>query len=294
MQPISLSYDQQVEDYNRVEQAIEFIDQNFQRQPSLAEVAEAVHLSEYHFQRLFTRWVGISPKRFLQFLTREYARNLLAESWDILQATYASGLSSPGRLHDLFIQTEAVTPGETRRLGAGLTIRYGYHPSLFGEVLLAVTERGICYLGFVRNNGREETLHGLKARWPLANFEPDPEAIRKLGDQIFSADPHNTALPLPVHLTGTNFQIQVWQALLRIPPGQIASYEQVAAGINKPEAVRAVAHAIGQNPVPFIIPCHRVIRKLGDFGEYGGGSARKKAILGWEFAHAERVQEELA
>ncbi len=293
MQPISLSYDQQVEDYNRVEQAIEFIDQNFRRQPSLTEVAEAVHLSEYHFQRLFTRWVGISPKRFLAYLTREYARNLLAESWDILQTTYASGLSSPGRLHDLFIQTEAVTPGETRRLGAGLTIRYGYHPSPFGEFLLAITERGICYLGFVRNNDREEAMRGLMDRWPLANFEPDPEAIRKLGDQIFSQDSCHSSLPLPVHLTGTNFQIQVWQALLRIPPGQIASYEQVAAGINKPEAVRAVAHAIGQNPVPFIIPCHRVIRKLGDFGEYGGGAARKKAILGWEFAHADRLQEEL-
>jgi AraC family transcriptional regulator of adaptative response/methylated-DNA-[protein]-cysteine methyltransferase len=273
------------EDYIRVEKAIRFIETQALRQPSLADIASSVGLSEFHFQRLFSRWVGISPKRFLQFLTKEYARTLLEESRDVLSVTYDSGLSSPGRLHELFVTCEAVTPGEIKTRGEGLTIEYGFHASPFGRCLLARTERGICGLSFVQEETPEAALvRNLRARWPGARIVDNPQSTARLVKQIFAfPQPHEPA-PLHLFVRGTNFQIQVWQALIRIPFGKAVTYEDVARHIGMPTASRAVGNAVGSNPIPFLIPCHRVIRKLGEFGNYGEGPERKKAILGWEAA----------
>jgi AraC family transcriptional regulator, regulatory protein of adaptative response / methylated-DNA-[protein]-cysteine methyltransferase len=273
------------EDYKLIERAIRFIEQNALRQPSLGEIAAAVGLSEFHFQRLFSRWVGISPKRFLQFLTKEHARKLLEESRDILSVTYDAGLSSPGRLHELFVTCEAVTPGEIKMRGEGLAIHYGFHGSPFGRCLLAITERGICGLSFVQEEGGEEKLvENLRARWQGARVSLKPESVAAVGDRLFSFPPVRDPAPLHLFVRGTNFQIQVWQALLRIPFGKVVTYADVARHIGAPQASRAVGNAVGSNPVPFLIPCHRVIKALGEFGNYGEGPQRKKAILGWEAA----------
>jgi AraC family transcriptional regulator, regulatory protein of adaptative response / methylated-DNA-[protein]-cysteine methyltransferase len=276
--------EQMEEDYGRVESAIRFIESEALRQPSLAEIAEAAGLSEFHFQRLFSRWVGISPKRFLQFLTKEYARRLLVESRDVLSVTYDAGLSSPGRLHELFVTCEAVTPGEVKSRGEGLSIEYGFHPSPFGRCLVAVTDRGICGLSFVQEGPEESLVHNLRSRWPGARLELNPESTTPLARRIFSFDEHSEPGPLHLFVRGTNFQIQVWEALIRIPLGKAVTYEDVARHIGMPNAQRAVGTAVGHNPIPFLIPCHRVIRKMGEFGNYGEGPQRKKAILGWEAA----------
>lgn len=279
-----MTMEQMEEDYGRVESAIRFIEGEALRQPSLAEIAEAAGLSEFHFQRLFSRWVGISPKRFLQFLTKEYARRLLVESRDVLSVTYDAGLSSPGRLHELFVTCEAVTPGEVKSRGEGLTIEYGFHPSPFGRCLVAVTDRGICGLSFVQEGPEESLVHNLRARWPGARVELDPSSTGPLAQRIFTFDAHSEPGPLHLFVRGTNFQIQVWEALIRIPLGKAVTYEDVARHIGMPNAQRAVGGAVGHNPIPFLIPCHRVIRKMGEFGNYGEGPQRKKAILGWEAA----------
>ena len=278
-------YEELSEDYQRVEQTIRFLEQNYRRQPELKEVAESIHLSEYHFQRLFTRWVGISPKRFLQFLTKENAKAMLENSHGILEAAYNSGLSGPGRLHDLFVATEAVTPGEFKHKGAGLTIRYGFHLSPFGKCLLGVTGRGICHLAFVQPGEHSQALAELQKAWPEASLQEDPQATRPLIGQIFNLSEQPGALGL--HLCGTNFQIKVWEALLRIPPGTVVSYEDLAVSVGMPQAARAVGHAVARNPIPVLIPCHRVIRKSGEFGDYHYGAARKKALLGWEMAYSQ-------
>lgn len=272
------------EDYTRVEQAIRFLEDNYRRQPSLTEVAASVGLSEFHFQRLFTRWAGISPKRFLQYLTKEHAKRLLQESGDVLDAAYETGLSGPSRLHDLFITCEAVTPGEYKHMGNGVEIRYGFHDSPFGEYLLAVTNRGICGLYFVTQEGRQSRLEELRRCWRMANLVEDPAATQATSDQIFPDGERKEPLRLLVH--GTNFQIKVWEALLRIPVGRVVAYETIAAHIGHPAAVRAVGSAVGANPITYIIPCHRVIHKAGDFGYYGGGPLRKRALLGWELARS--------
>jgi len=271
---------QAASDYSTIAAAIRYIEAHQRNQPTLAEVAESVHLSEYHFQRLFTRWVGISPKRFLQFLTKENAKRLLAES-NLLDAAYQSGLSSAGRLHDLLVQTEAVTPGEVKHRGAGLEIRYGSHPTPFGECLVATTERGICRLSF----DPRHALAQLKADFSNATLVQDSALTRILIERIFS--PANDGTPLALDLRGTNFQIQVWEALLRIPAGGLVTYQSIASAIGSPNATRAVGTAVGKNPVPLLIPCHRVIRATGEFGQYAFGSERKKAILGWEMAQIE-------
>jgi AraC family transcriptional regulator of adaptative response/methylated-DNA-[protein]-cysteine methyltransferase len=271
-------------DYERIERAIQYLEQNFQEQPNLEEVAQQVNLSSFHFQRLFKRWAGISPKRFLQFLTVEYAKKLLEESRSVLDATYEAGLSSPGRMHDLFVSIEAVTPGEFRRQGAGLEIFYGVHPSPFGECLLAVTERGICDLSFVGEEGREEAIAGLYRRWSEAQLTERPEATRPLLDQIFPSSSTNGKRPITLFLRGTNFQVKVWEALLNIPPGMVCSYQDIACDIGQPGAARAVGNAVATNPISYIIPCHRVIQKMGVIGNYRWSPARKRAMLGWEAA----------
>jgi len=278
------NYAQISEDYMRIERAIQFLEQNFRQQPDLKTIADQVGLSEYHFQRLFSRWAGISPKRFLQFLTLEYAKSVLANAQSVLDATYEAGLSSTGRLHDLFIAYEAMTPGDYKKAGAGLTIQYGFHPSPFGECLLAVTERGICGLSFVQDGKREETLADLKANWPEADFSEDETSTQPFIEAIFTSAASTPKNSLALLLKGTPFQLKVWQALLKIPAGALVSYEDIAAYIGCPKAARAVGNAIGRNPTAFLIPCHRVIRKAGVIDKYHWGTARKKALIGWEAA----------
>jgi len=286
-----MTMEQLEEDYGRVEKAIRFLEENAHGQPSLSAVAASAGLSEFHFQRLFSRWVGISPKRFLQFLTKEYARSLLEESRDVLSVTYDSGLSSPGRLHELFVTCEAVTPGEVKARGEGVSIQYGFHASPFGRCMLSVTDRGICGLSFVQEAPEEEMVHALGMKWPGASIRHEPGATQAVARSVFTFPADHEPGPLHLFVRGTNFQIQVWQALIRIPLGRAVTYEDVARHIGMPTASRAVGNAVGSNPIPFLIPCHRVIRKLGEFGNYGEGPQRKKAILGWEAAltHGEQT-----
>jgi AraC family transcriptional regulator of adaptative response/methylated-DNA-[protein]-cysteine methyltransferase len=277
-------------DYSRVEKAILYLEENYHRQPELREVARSIHLSEYHFQRLFRRWAGISPKRFIQFLTLEHAKKLLADSHSVLDATYDSGLSSPGRLHDLFVNLEAMTPGEFKAQGGGLRISHGFHPSPFGECLLCVTERGICGLGFVGAGGRAGILRDFQSRWPEAHWEESPRRTQPYISRIFGGEKRNGSRPLTLVLQGTNFQIKVWEALLRIPMGSVVPYEDLALTVCSARAARAVGGAVGKNPIAFLIPCHRVVRKAGGIGGYHWGSARKKAMLAWEAARTQANQ----
>ncbi len=283
MQPLK----QLCRDYERVEAAICYLETHALRQPPLAEIAAAAGLSEFHFQRLFSRWVGISPKRFLQYLTKEHAKRMLARSDTVLDSAYEAGLSGAGRLHDLFVTCEAVTPGEYRRRGADLEISFGFHDSPFGECLLATTARGLCNVSFVQEGGRDPLMNGLKRQWPRAVLRHRPRQTAPLVERVFPFAPAQKPAPLHLHVKGTNFQIQVWQALVRIPLGEAVTYEDIARHIGIPQGARAVGNAVGRNPIPFLIPCHRVIRKTGLFGYYGGGPARKKAMLGWESARAQ-------
>lgn len=269
-------------DYERIEKAIHYIDQNFRRQPPLEEVARSVGLSEYHFQRLFRRWAGVSPKRFLQFVTAGHARDMLTSSRTVLDTAYDAGLSGPGRLHDLMVTVDAMTPGEVQRLGAGLVIRYGFHDSPFGECLLAATDRGLCGLEFLSGGDREAAVEWLRSRWPGATLRPDQEESAVTAERVFA--PGDSEGPIPIVLRGTNFQIKVWEALLRIPPGEVATYGEIAERVCSNRAARAVGAAIGRNPIAFVVPCHRAIHSTGAFGKYHWGSERKRAILGWEAA----------
>ena len=265
-----------VADYQRIEKAILYLETHFQEQPKLGDVARAAGLSEFHFQRTFSRWAGVSPKRFLQFLTAGYAVDLLRESRSTLDAAFEAGLSSGSRLHDVTVKVHAATPGEIQRRGEGMTIRYGVHDSPFGECMIAVTPLGICWLAF---QFKGDELEQLRDTWPRAEFIHDPGATAPVARRIFEA-----GASVDLHVKGTNFQLKVWEALLRIPPGTAMTYEDLASRVCKPSAVRAVANAVGANQVSFLIPCHRVIRKSGAFTGYRWGVARKKAILAWEGA----------
>jgi AraC family transcriptional regulator of adaptative response/methylated-DNA-[protein]-cysteine methyltransferase len=271
-------------DYERIEKAIRYLQAHFLEQPDLAAVARAAHVSEHHFQRVFARWAGLSPKRFLQFLTLEHAKAQLAESKPVLDTALDSGLSSPGRLHDLFVTAEAVTPGEFKQRGEGLQISYGFHPTRFGECLIGVTSRGICQLSFVSGGGQRRALADMKAHWVSASFVEQPEVTGPTVEQVFSDLERRDGSPLHLLLKGTNFQIKVWQALLGIPTGAVSTYEAIGGLIGAPAAFRAIGAAVGQNPIAYLIPCHRVIRKNGVLGGYHWGAARKQAILGWEAA----------
>jgi AraC family transcriptional regulator, regulatory protein of adaptative response / methylated-DNA-[protein]-cysteine methyltransferase len=277
-----------VRDAGRIEKAILYLEARAQDQPSLEEVARHVGLSEHHFQRLFRRWCGISPKRFLQFLTLAEAKRLLDESRSVLDAALETGLSGPGRLHDLFVGLEAVTPGEYKAQGFGLTVTCGFHESPFGPYLLAVTHRGICGLSFLRDRTRVAAIEEVRGYWPGAQIVLDDRATKPMARRVFSP-PAAVDPPLPLFVRGTNFQIKVWEALLGIPEGCVLAYEDVARMIGNPRAVRAVGQAVGHNPVAYLIPCHRVIRATGAFGNYGGGPARKRAMLVWEAARKERA-----
>lgn len=279
-----ISNTQLSDDYARIEQVIYYLEKNASRQPSLSEIAASIHLSEYHFQRLFTRWVGVSPKRFLQFITKEHAKQLLSKSASILDAAYQVGLSSPGRLHDLFVTWEAVTPGEFKLHGEGVQISYGFHPTPFGEVLLGTTDRGICNLSFVMSAGRSIALERIRNDWPKASLIEDPSKTQPLVAEIFRSLGHSYGQPLHLYLSGSNFQLKVWEALLGIPSGNVVSYRDIASYLGDPKASRAVGNALAHNPVAILIPCHRVINSLGEFGNYHYGGARKVALLGWEMS----------
>ena len=279
---------QQSRDYHRVEQAIGYLEANFRDRPSLDEIASSVHLSRYHFQRLFKRWAGISPTQFLHYLTLEYAKERLLESQSVLDTALDAGLSGPGRLHDLFVSFEAITPGEYKGRGAGLQITFGFHDTPFGTCLLATTGRGICALHFVEGDDLPAAVERLSRDWPRATFVQDRLQTRPLVAEIFAPVPADRSRPFHLLLRGTNFQVKVWQALLAIPPGAMVSYQDVAAYTGKPDSARAVSGAIARNPVAYLIPCHRVISKSGKIHRYRWGGTRKKAILGWEASQLTR------
>lgn len=278
-------------DYRRIEQAIRFIEGNVRSQPGLAEIARHVGMSEFHFQRIFSRWAGVSPKKFLQFLTAEYARNLLRESRSVLDVAYDVGLSGGARLHDLTVKFYGMTPGEIKTKGSALTIRYGIHTTPFGPCFIATTSRGICALHFVEPGATRRHLTDLRNAWPGATFSKDQAGTAGLVRQIFGSAgrAHAPDKGLALLVRGTAFQMKVWDALLRIPAGRVVSYQDLARRVGRATASRAVGSAVGQNPVAYLIPCHRVIRGTGVLGEYRWGSARKKALLGWEAARRESV-----
>lgn len=272
--------------YDRIESAIKFLKKNYQRQPSLEETAGHVRLSKFHFQRLFEDWAGVSPKAFVQYLTIEHAKKLLKDGQSTLDTAYDVGLSGPGRLHDLFVKIEAMSPGQFKNKGMDTHIQYGFYPSPFGELLLAETDKGICHLSFVTNRNR--SLKELKAQWKLARLAEGPGNQAKAVHDFFNQQ-ISPGQPIRLNLKGTDFQIKVWEALLKIPRGQLATYSRIAAMAGKPRAARAAGSAIGKNPVAYIIPCHRVIRETGETGGYRWGPDRKSVINGWESAQTERV-----
>lgn len=275
-------------DYYRIEKAIRYLKENFQDQPDLGVMAASSGLSEYHFQKIFLRWAGISPKRFLQFLTKEYAKGLLRNS-NVLDASYDAGLSGPGRLHDLFVSCEAMSPGEYKEKGKGLVISYGFHPSPFGLCFIAVTDRGICGLSFLDKKDSVKIPKDFFEDWKNADLVRDQEKIFAFVRTIFSPDISGKKKMLRVLCHGTNFQLKVWEALLRIPSGVAVTYKDLARMAGYPLAVRAVGTAIGKNSVAYLIPCHRVIRSAGVTGGYRWGAARKRLILGAEAAQISRA-----
>ena len=286
--------------YQRIEQAILYLEQNFKQQPELGEVAEAVNISPFHFQRIFTEWAGISPKRFLQFLTVGFLKAKLQQSKNLVEAAEAAGLSSQSRVYDLFTTLEAVTPEEYKQRGTGIHINYGFHETPFGMALIGVTDRGVCWLSFIATDEDPRIeLEKMKEHWYNSVFHQDQQLTESFIAKIFSS-------PLPlspgrgvsasggrgegrIHLfvKGTNFQIKVWEALLKLPLGSVTTYKDIAGNIQNPQAMQAVGSAVGSNHIAYLIPCHRVIRKDGVLGEYRWSSTRKKSIIGWEMAKVE-------
>lgn len=273
-------------DYERIAKAISFISQRIEDQPTLGEISSHLNMSPFHFQRLFCRWAGVTPKRFLQILTVERAKQLLAESKPLLEVSDLLGLSSGSRLYDHFVSLEAVTPGEYKKEGAGITIEYAVHITPFGNIFIAVTPKGICKLAFLNKNEIEAHLEELHRKWPYAVLLENYEGTFEIIESMFGGE-IKLDRPLSLHVSGTNFQLSVWKAVLEIPPGTVTSYSQVATEIGRPRAARAVGTAIGANPVAFLIPCHRVIQQSGKLGGYHWGETRKHAIHAWESARYE-------
>jgi AraC family transcriptional regulator of adaptative response/methylated-DNA-[protein]-cysteine methyltransferase len=272
-------------DYERIAAVIEYIRENFRQQPDLDAVAAHVHLSPFHFQRLFTAWAGVSPKKFLQYTSVEYAKYLLSEKQvTLFDASMETGLSGTGRLHDLFVTIEGMTPGEYKNGGASLEIAYRFAETPFGEILIASTAKGICQLAFISNAA--QGLSELAKRFPNARLVPQGNALQEAALSFFRSDAEQPET-IRLHLKGTAFQLKVWDALLRIPSGKLLSYGQLADAVRHPGASRAVGTAIGDNPVAYIIPCHRVLQSSGRIGGYHWGVTRKSAMIGWEAARAE-------
>jgi AraC family transcriptional regulator of adaptative response/methylated-DNA-[protein]-cysteine methyltransferase len=267
-------------DYERVKQALDYLSKNWREQPSLDMIAIEMKLSPPHFQKLFTRWAGISPKEFLQVLTLDHAKSMLENASNVLDATYDSGLSSPGRLHDLFVTYESLSPGEFKARGLGLTIKYGWCPSPFGQALVMATERGLTGLAFADIGDENKVFEDMVSRLPCATYMEDSQNAARLARGIFQTAQDEQ--PLRLHVIGTNFEIKVWEKLLKIPVGSATTYSDIARAIENPKAVRAVGTAVGKNPISFVVPCHRVLGKGGSLCGYHWGLTRKKAILGWE------------
>ena len=268
--------------FNRIAVAIDYLNQNFKSQPSLDEVAGKVHMSPFHFQRMFTDWAGVSPKKFLQYLSIEYAKSLLKEKQATLfEASYETGLSGTGRLHDLFINIEGMTPAEYKNGGKNLGINYSYADSPFGTILVAATNKGICHLSFA--DDEKKALEFLTGQFPNAAFKQKLDFIQQNALFIFTHD-WNKLNEIKLHLKGTDFQLKVWETLIKIPSGGLSTYGKIASELKNPNASRAVGSAVGDNPVAYLIPCHRVIQSTGSIGQYHWGSARKAAIIGWEAA----------
>ncbi|OAQ39306.1 cysteine methyltransferase [Pedobacter psychrophilus] len=269
-------------DYYRIAKAIEFINQNFKAQPNLDQIADAVNLSPFHFQKLFTNWAGVSPKKFLQFISVKYAKEVLRDkSANLFDAAYQTGLSGTGRLHDLFVNIEGMTPGEFQNGGINLKIAYQFYETFFGKIIIANTIKGICFMAFA------DELHlafeNLRTHFANADLVNEQNETQMLALAIFSKD-WSDIKQIKLHLKGTPFQLKVWETLLKIPTGNLTSYREIAKKIETPNASRAVGKAIGANPIAFLIPCHRVIQTTGNFGGYRWGFTRKAAIIGWEAA----------
>lgn len=268
-------------DFARIAKAIRFIDEHFREQPSLEDVAAHAGLSEFHFNRLFRRWAGVTPKQYLAAVTGAAARNALAGNASVLDAAYAVGLSGPGRLHDLVVTLDAMTPGEMKAEGSGVTVEFGYTNTPFGKALFAVTDRGLFHLGFVDVGGEAVALGHLRARAPRAAFERNDEIARSLAKRIWSAA-RGRAAPLRLNVSGTNFQLKVWQALIDLGSRECTHYAGIASAIGSASSCRAVGSAVGANPIAWLIPCHHVLRKSGGLGGYHWGEDRKRAMLAWE------------
>lgn len=277
--------------YDRIADAIEYIKSNFKEQPSLNDIARSVHLSPYHFQRMFTEWAGVSPKKFMQYLSINYAKGLLKnEQTSLSVAAHEVGLSGTGRLHDLFVNIEGMTPGEFKNGGAQLSINYSFAESPFGDIIIASTNKGICHMAFTDN--KKQALSELTGFFPNAQYNQKVDALQQDALFIFKYD-WTRINQIKLHLKGTAFQLKVWESLLTIPSGGLTTYGEIAAKIEKPNASRAVGTAIGKNPVAFLIPCHRVIQSSGMIGGYRWGGTRKSAIVGWEAARENEEEFEL-
>ena len=284
------SHSGSVEDYEQIAQAIAYLRDNARQQPSLEQIASQFGLSPWHFQRKFKAWVGVSPKRFLEFLTVQHAKELLDKSASVLDAALDLGLSGPGRLHEQFVSIEAVTPGQYKRLGNGLKIYYGVHPCPIGMMLLAQTDKGLCELAFGSMEVLDREVNDMERRWPTAQIFHDPHRTAPTAARLFNPgnrEQGGQKTEFQLFVKGTNFQVNVWRALLRIPEGSLISYKQLAQMTGNPSAVRATASAVGANPVSYLIPCHRILRTSGELGGYHWGIERKRALIAWDTARAE-------
>lgn len=278
--------EQEYINYNRIAEAIEYIKANFKKQPNLEDIAKQVHLSSFHFQRLFSEWAGTTPKKFLQYISIEHSKKLLTDNQATLFDTaFETGLSGTGRLHDLFINIEGMTPAEYKNGGKNLHINFSFAESPFGNLIVASTPKGVCYMAF--NENEEKALEEIKAKFPNATFQRKLDLIQQNALFIFQND-WNKLHQIKLHLKGTDFQVKVWETLLKIPMGQLSTYSSIADKIGNPNASRAVGTAIGNNPIAFLIPCHRVIQSNGNIGGYMWGNTRKTAIIGWESAKTDK------
>ncbi len=285
--PVKLApveFDSAASDYEIVQRAIAYVTEHFRDQPEVETIARAAGIDARTLTELFRRWCGLSPKAFLQSVTLDYARRVLRESPNILEASYEVGLSGPGRLHDLFVAHEAMSPGEWKTGGEGLTVYYGFHPSPFGFALVMTTGRGLCGLAFADRGGEKAALEDMRGRWPNARYAEDSARTAVHAQRIFDAKLWKPDTPLRVVLIGTDFEIRVWETLLSIPMGGATTYSDIAKKLGNPKASRAVGAAVGKNPVSFVVPCHRVLGKSGKLTGYHWGLTRKRAMLGWEAA----------
>jgi AraC family transcriptional regulator of adaptative response/methylated-DNA-[protein]-cysteine methyltransferase len=274
--------EKQTHDYELVKHTLAFISENWRDQPSLDTLADQAGLSPTHLQRLFTRWAGLSPKAFLQAVTLDHARGLLRDSTSILDASYELGLSGPGRLHDLFVTHEGMSPGIYKAHGRGLNIQYGFHDCPFGRALILITSEGLAGLAFADHGKEKSALADMTSRWPEATYLENQQATGAYAKRIFESERWKPDQPLKIVFIGSDFEIRVWETILRIPFGKASTYSDIACHIGKPKAARAVGSAVGKNPISFVVPCHRVLEKSGGLGGYHWGLTRKRAILGWE------------